>query len=184
MCEEQEREYLRKLSLGDVKSFNALFLCYYPKVKNFLWGFIKDEEEARDMAQEIFCKLWVKRQSIALVDSFKSYLYRMARNMIYDNYAHKQVKDSYDIAQLSLPYYTDIIEEEFYAKELSLLIDMAVDKMPPQRRNVFIMSRKEGLSNDEIALKLNLNKRTVENHLSTALSELKKLSFLFVQLLF
>lgn len=80
--------------------------------------------------------------------------------------------------------YDDLIEEELYARELSLLIDIAVEKMPPQRRNIFIMSRKDGLSNEEIAQRLNISKRTVENHMTQALAELRKIAYSTLLLFF
>ena len=97
---DRESEYMEKLGQGDHKSFDALFMLYHPRVKNFLLGFIKDEEEACDM------------------NSLKAYLYRKARNMIYDYYEHSLVKESYEQKQQSSSNeYTDLIEEELYAKE-------------------------------------------------------------------
>ncbi|WP_367882952.1 sigma-70 family RNA polymerase sigma factor [Parabacteroides goldsteinii] len=67
-----------------------------------------------------------------------------------------------------------MIEEDIYAKELSILIDIAIEQMPEQRRRIFKMSRKEGLSNEEISQKLQINKRTVENHVTQALADLRE----------
>lgn len=168
---------LNKLGKGDHKAFDDLFMQYQPRVKNFLKGFVKDEEEALDMTQEIFFRIWVNREIISKVDSFKAYLFRMAKNMIYDYYEHNLIKDTYNLRQKENSLYTDIldIEEKIYADELSLLIDIAVENMPDQRKRIFKMSRKEGLSNDEIASCLGINKRTVENHITTALAELRKM---------
>ncbi|HBL34770.1 MAG TPA: RNA polymerase sigma-70 factor [Porphyromonadaceae bacterium] len=165
--------YLRKLAKGDDRSFELLFLDYHPKMVRFLYGFIKDEEEAYDMAQEIFYKVWVNRESLAEVTSFKSYLFTMARNMIYNYYEHNLVKEKYILRQ-SKDQDEYGLEDELFAKDLSLLIDLLVSQMPEQRQRVFTLSRKNGLSNDEIAERLHLNKRTVENHLSNALRDLRK----------
>ncbi len=108
----------------------------------------------------------------------------MARNMIYDYYEHSLIEKNYQQKQQNKPAYDDLIEEELYAKELSLLIDIAVEKMPPQRRHIFIMSRKDGLSNEEIARRLDISKRTVENHLTQALAELRKIAYSTLLLLF
>lgn len=172
---DRESEYLEKLGQGDHKSFDALFMLYHPRVKNFLKGFIKDEEEACDMAQDIFFKVWTNRESISKVSSLKAYLFRMARNMVYDYYEHSLVKESYEQKlQSSCSAYTDLIEEDIYAKELSILIDIAIEQMPEQRRRIFKMNRKEGLSNEEISQKLQINKRTVENHVTQALADLRE----------
>lgn len=169
-----ESKYMKELADGSRQAFDALFMYYHPRVVNFLAGFIGDREEAADMAQDIFYKIWVNREVFAKVESFRSYLFRMARNLVYDYYEHSLVKENYDLTLRNLPLYEDLIEEDIYVKELSLLIDIAVENMPEQRKRIFKMSRKEGLSNDEIALRLEINKRTVENHLTQALSNLRK----------
>lgn len=172
----REAEYMEKLGQGDHKSFDALFVLYHPRVKNFLLGFVKDEEEACDMAQDIFFKVWTNRESISKVASLKAYLYRMARNMVYDYFEHNLVKESYEQKlQSSSNDYSDLIEEDFYARELSILIDIAIEQMPEQRQRIFKMSRKDGLSNEEISQKLEINKRTVENHITQALADLREI---------
>ncbi len=73
------------------------------------------------------------------------------------------------------------LEEEIFAKEIRLLIDLTVTKMPDQRRRIYNMSRVEGLKNDEIAEKLHISKKTVENHLNMALKEIRKsISFMLL----
>jgi RNA polymerase sigma-70 factor (ECF subfamily) len=117
----------------------------------------------------------VNRHAVAKASSFKAYLFRMARNMVYDYYDHCLIEEKYIHQQSEKNGYADFIEDELYAKELSLLIDMAVEKMPEQRKRIFIMSRKEELSNEEIAKQLKISKRTVENHLTQALRDLRKI---------
>lgn len=168
-----ETECLKELSKGDHQAYEILFLYYQPKIYHFLCGFIKNDEEAFDMTQDIFYKVWTNRQSLKEVNSFKAYLFSMARHMIYNNYEHNLVKEKYTLNQLEKSEAFHL-EDEFYAKELSLLIDLVIKKMPEQRRRIFEMSRKEGLSSTEIANRLNINKRTVENHISNALSDLRK----------
>jgi RNA polymerase sigma-70 factor (ECF subfamily) len=174
-----ELNYLEKLGKGDHGAFDFLFTMYYPKVKSFLFGFLKDMDIASDLAQDIFFKVWTHREAISKTASFKSYLFRMAKNMIYDYYEHQTVKEKYELKQQEQynRFYSDIVdtEEDIYAKELLLLIDIIIDKMPPQRKRIFILSRKEGFSNDEIACRLMINKRTVENHLTQALHDIRTL---------
>lgn len=175
MCtKDEELILLKQLSEGGYAAFDTLFMFYQPKVKAFLKGFIKVDEEASDMTQEIFYKIWINRESIAQVISFKSYLFRMARNMIYDYFEHSLVRQNYEKKLLDKPQYTDLIEDEFHAKELEILIDISIEQMPEQRKRIFKMSRKDGLSNEEIAHRLEINKRTVENHITQALSDLRK----------
>ncbi|GBU07693.1 DNA-directed RNA polymerase sigma-70 factor [Bacteroidales bacterium] len=183
MTVDLENECLKKLILGDHKSFDRLFMHYHPRLKNFLFGFIKNEEEACDMAQEIFFKIWQNRESLAQVNSFRAYLFRMARNMVYDYYQYNLVKESYQTKhKQASPDTEDLIEQEIYAKELSILIDMEVEQMPKKRQRIFKMSRQAGLSNDEISQQLQISKRTVENHITQALADLRKVLLCFVQL--
>ena len=202
-----ESKYLEELGKGDHKAFDMLYIQYSPRLKHFLTGFIKNRDEASDMTQDIFYKIWTNRETISKVDSFKAYLFRMARNMIYDYYEHSLIEENYQQKEQRRSTYDDLIEEELYARELSLLIDIAVEKMravglaisaiplsllidiavekmPPQRRNIFIMSRKDGLSNEEIAQRLNISKRTVENHMTQALAELRKIAYSTLLLFF
>lgn len=176
MDSEKELKHLHALGRGDHDAFDILFTEYHPKVIYFLYDFIKDQEQARDMAQEIFFKVWTNREYISKVDSFKGYLFRMARNMIYDHYDHNLIKEKYHHQQQKEEkyMYSDVVEEEFYAKELSLLIDLVVELMPKQRKLVFQLSRNAGLSNDEIAERLSISKRTVESHIRNALQDLRK----------
>lgn len=174
MDTERETHYLEQLGKGNHRAFDTIFMLYHPKVINFLQGFIKDEEEARDMAQEVFFKIWLNRAQLGHIASFKAYLFRMARNLVYDYFEHNLVKENYQEKQKNRACYADLIEEDLYAQELELLIDITVSQMPQQRRRIFRMSRKEGYSNQEIALRLEINKRTVENHLTQALADLRK----------
>jgi RNA polymerase sigma-70 factor (ECF subfamily) len=177
-----EIECLTNLSKGDHRSYELLFLAYHPKIYHFLCGFIKNEEEAYDMTQEIFYKVWMNREMMGEVKSFKAYLFTMARHMIYNHYEHNLVKEKYTLSQLDQPE-TYEPEQDMFAKDLSLLIDLVISQMPEQRQRIFKMSRREGFSSDEIASRLNIHKRTVENHISNALSDLRKalqhVSFLF-----
>lgn len=171
---EKENEYAKALSEGDSGAFEWLFLHYQPKLIAFFAGFVHDEV-ARDMAQDIFFSLWTNRVKLSAVRSFSSYLYQMARNALFNYYDHSLVCEKYDAELLFRPLVTNDTEELLFAQELKGLIDLKVEQMPPQRRQIFRMSRVEGLNNDEIAAHLNISKRTVENHLTAALSDLRRM---------
>jgi RNA polymerase sigma-70 factor, ECF subfamily len=176
MDQNLELLYLKKIKNNDQKSFDALFMYYQPRLVNFITGFIKDREEARDMSQEIFFKIWMTRSTLTQINSFKSYLFQMARHAVYDYYDHTLVKEKFELYQIDQSVTEYTIEAELYAKELELSIDLAIGMMQPQRKMIYTMSRKEGLSNDEIALRLNLNKRTIENQISLALTTLREIT--------
>ncbi|WP_075556762.1 RNA polymerase sigma-70 factor [Parabacteroides timonensis] len=171
----KEDEYVKALSNGDSKAFELLFLRYQPKLVYFFAGFVHDDEIAQDLAQDLFFNLWNNRSKLSGIRSFQSYLYQMARNILYNYYDHSLVQKKYGTTQFLSPSVSDDLEEQLFASELQALVNIKVEQMPPQRKLIFRMSRIEGLSNEEIASRLNINKRTVENHLTTALADLRKM---------
>ena len=146
---------------------------YYPKVRSFIMGLVKSDSEAEDLTQEVFLKLWTHREKFCEVEVFGTYLYVLTKNTTFNYLRSRQnrqdsqgtewVEESTD----TTPY------EELVAKDLQLLIDMVVENMPPQRQMIFRLNREAGLTNAEIAEKLQISKKTVENHLNLALKELK-----------
>lgn len=165
--------------------FKKFFVENYPKVKAFAWRILKSEDDAEDIAQDIFVKLWDKPELWLERDKWDSYLFSMLKNYIYNFLAHKSVEAHYlegaaEKIRFSVLEGEEEITDELYAKEISLLLKMAVEQMPEQRRRIFVLSRYKGLGNQEIADKLQLSVRTVERHLYLALQDLKKIIlFLF-----
>ena len=158
---------------GLSETFRELFGYYYPKVRCFLAGFIENEDDVKDLSQNIFVKIWLMRSVLCDIRSFGPYLYRMCRNAAIDYGRRHQVKipltDRYEEE-------TAPLDEDYFAREMSWQYSRQVEKMPEKRRQVFLMSRVEGRSNAEIAQLLGITKKTVENHLNAALRELRKLT--------
>lgn len=168
-------ENITAFKRGEHKAFDRIFLAYFSKVKFFIRSIIGHEEDAKELAQDIFVKLWETRLNINIDKSFDSLLYTMSRNAAFNYIKHKNVSISYlNAIPNNAKYSVSDTEELVYAKEIQLLIDLTVSKMPDQRKRIFQYSRQDGLTNSEIAERLNINKKTVENQLSLALSELKR----------
>ena len=165
---------MKRIAAGDELAFQQLFDIYYPQVRGFVLSFVKNVDDTEDIAQSVFINLWQKRDLLAEVINPNAYLYRMGRNAIMNFFAKKNnmrplsLGVNQDRSLIATPQ--DLLEMQ----DTKLLIDMVVCNMPKQRRQVFIMSRNEGLSNDEIAKRMNLSKKTIENHLNLALKELRK----------
>lgn len=169
---------LQNLIQGDSRAFDALYTRYVPRVEAFACCMLKDRSEAEDLAHDLFLKLWESRESLQQVRSVRNYLFRMTKNAVFDRFEHKAVDARY--RQSAAPkdlreIVSNDLVEQIDRQELLLLIDMAIEKMPPQRRNVFRMSRFEGVSYQEIALRLGISQKTVEYHIHEALAELRKL---------
>lgn len=182
--DQDKNELVKSLSKGDQNAFRHLFLSYFPKVKKFIEQLIKDETTAEDLSQDIFVKLWESKERLSEIEFFDAYLYRMAKNSVIT----QMKRDLYNVTYLEHEYSKKnefvSIEEELFAKEVRLLVELTVSKMPAQRKKVFEMSRIEGLKNDEIAEKLHLSKKTIENHLNLALKEIRKTISLFLAFFF
>lgn len=171
------KNILCDIASGDAEAFKTLFEMFYPKVKVFLVKLLKDDKASEDIAQDIFVKLWSMGPSLPEISSFNAYLYRMTKNAAI-NYLRDR-KPSVDISELLIMCDGDI-EQEYYRKEKELLVRLAVEQMPSQRKRIFTMSRYQGMTNDEIAKSLGLSKHTVENHLTLALKELREIVVAFV----
>ncbi len=99
---ELETYHLKRLIEGDTTSFDAIFIHYHPIVLRFLVGFIKDKEQAQDIAQDIFCKLWISHDRLGHIQSLKSYLFKMCRNAVYDSFDRQIAEQNY-LSHLELP---------------------------------------------------------------------------------
>ena len=174
---EKDTSYIEELVLGSHEAFRCLFMNYFPKVKYFISHLIKSEVIAEELAQDVFMRIWENREQLRNVVSFNTYVYRMAKNIALNYLRHKYLEENYLEEYDGETEFT--IEGELYAREIKLLEQLTVSRMPPKRKAIYEMSRKDGLTNDEIATRMGISKKTVENHLNLALKEIKKTLFLF-----
>lgn len=174
---------LEALRDGDHNAFETIFLAYYNKTKTFIYGYIKSVSDSEELTENIFVNLWINRRSIDTSKSFDAYLHTIARNtainFLNHKYMHLTYTNNFEGQECS-----STSEEDLIAKELGLLIDDIVEKMPEQRKQIYILSRNEGLTNTEIAERLNTTKRNVESQLSLALKEIRKAITIFLFTLF
>jgi len=167
-------EILHSFRQGNHDAFEKIFLAYFNKIKFFVAGYIKSEADAEDLTEDLFINLWINHASIDPGKSFDSYLHTIARNAALNFLKHKLVKESFETHYE--PLETDFSSEEnLIAQEIATQIEKKIEEMPEQRRNIYKMSRQEGLKNNEIAQRLNTSKHNVESQLSLALKELRQL---------
>lgn len=164
-----------KIINGDEQAFELLFRNYYLRLCSFCNKFIQDNEEAREIAEEVFLKIWENRKDIDPEESLCSYMFKIARNMSINRLRRKKVESRYiDILKTT---YIDHDEcsgyESFISRELEKNIQAAIDKIPPKCKKVFELSRIEGLRYLQIAELLNISIKTVEVHMSKALNILR-----------
>jgi len=166
-------ETLEALRSGNHKAFESVFIAYYDRIRVFIFGYIKSESDAEELAEDLFVNLWINRETIDTTKSFNSYLHTIARNTAINFLKKKHLHTAY-LNDTIISEHSSTSEEDIIAKELGLLIDNVVDEMPEQRKQIYILSRNEGLSNSEIADQLNTTKRNVESQLSLALKDIRK----------
>lgn len=179
MTQEDEQYCLKALSEGNIHAFELLFLEWHPRLVEFLSRMLSGEKSSEDLAydfaQDVFFDVWVFRNKFSQVKSFRSYLFQMAKYKVYNHFDRKDVEMKFE-KELSDPEFEldSSGESALVASEVEILIRRTLDGMPKKRRNVFVMSRFQGYSNDRIASELNIDKRTVENHITNVLAALRK----------
>ncbi|MEN7547215.1 RNA polymerase sigma-70 factor [Rapidithrix thailandica] len=163
-----------QLRQGDKPAFSALFSKYSERVYFTALKFHLSHADAEEIVQEVFIKIWEKREQIDPARSFNAFIASIAKNMIINNArkkAHEMAHQHYLLGQQDI--HRNSTEEEVISTELTQYAQSCIDKLPPQQKQIFELSRLKGLSHEEIAEQLNLSKRTVENHHFRAMKYLK-----------
>lgn len=156
------------------EEFEKLFHSFYSELCSYSNMFLKDLEASEEVVQETFVKLWENRKSLNIKSSFHSYLFRAVRNGCLNVIKHEKIKDNYKVHnENEIKNRSGSLDEEIDASELETKIRESIDLLPMRRRKAFIMSRYEGLKYKEIAEKLNISIKTVENQIGKALKFLK-----------
>ncbi len=169
-----EMELLSKVAAGDRIAFGLLFDRYYNKVLSQALTYTKTLVEAEDLTQDIFIKVWNAKAKLAVVKSFKNYLFILTRNEMVDRLRKKAVDlsaGSGAIPELKEDIY--IPDQQLEYQETYQLILKGMEQLPDQQKLVFRMSRLEGKTNGEIAEALGIAKTTVRWHIVLALNFLK-----------
>lgn len=161
------------MQTDDEKAIELLFRQYYQYVCKSVVRIISEENVAEDLAQEIFFEIWKRRQEIQIT-SVKAYLRRAATNKALNYVRDKKIHfdEEDEIDKLETP--TIGVQKLLETAELQELIDQSIDTLPERCRLVFVLSRFEELSYQEIADKLDISIKTVENQISKALKLLRE----------
>ncbi len=173
---------INDLSAGRKEAFEFLFTTYYPRLRNYASHFIADVDDVEDIIQDSFVNLWNRRAMLTGV-SLSSMLFTMVRNGCLNFLKHKAIVEGYNIRELNQVngnealYNYDFLgsaDEELLCDELRRQIHDVLSRLPERSRQVFVMSRFEGLKNREIAERLDISVKVVEKHVSKALAMLRK----------
>lgn len=169
-----DTEIVRNIISGDKKAFEMLFNDYYEKLGNFAYHYLKDKDNAEDVVQELFSKLWINREKLNVETSINSYLHGAVRNACLNLIKHQKVKSVYITESVTNTDYDDFIPNKIDAVDLSNLIRSSILDLPTERQKVFLLSREQGLKYQEIANKLGISVKTVEAQMGKALRFLRE----------
>lgn len=161
-------------ALKTESAFESLFRMHYSGLCSYANMFLNDLEASEDVVQEVFIKLWNGRADFQIKSSLKSYLFKAVKNACLNLLAHVNIREEYKkhneaLIQEDQSNFTD----EAVVSELENKIRLVIDELPTERRKIFILSRFEGLKYKEIAEKLNISVKTVENQMGKALQYLR-----------
>ena len=170
---------LQALREGNHLAYEKVYLHYVSSVKNFLTRLTRSKQTAEEITQEVFVTIWERRENIDPRKNISGYLYVIAKNFALKYFKKNQILFDNEFQVKENPLLDIAPDEILIAKEKELLTEIAVKKMPAKRRKVYELSRKDGLTNSEIAEKLHISKNTVENHITSALKEIREVITLF-----
>ena len=157
-----------------ISEYESLFKTHYSELCAFANKFLQDVDAAEEIVQAFFVKFWENRSELNIKSSQRSYLFTSIRNACFNQIKHIQIREEYkkhNEREMEKSKYS--VDEEFEATELDAKIRRTIDALPEGRRKIFILSRYEGLKYKEIAEKLKISVKTVENQMGSAIKFLK-----------
>lgn len=174
LATENDKQLVAKLRNNEVQAFDSLFHKYSEKLYRFSFSLLKNEEDSKEVVQEVFFRIWNKRFDMDSTKSFKSLLFTISYNLIIDqlrlrlkdqNY-RKFLRDYFDRQVIKTDSNIDF-------ETLSQQVDTAVEELPGKRKQIYKLSRENGYSNKEIARELGISVKTVETQINLSLRHIK-----------
>ncbi len=159
---------------GNEAAFEKVFKTYFRNLHAFAYTFMKDDIIAEEIVQNVFFRIWEKKEQLQIDDSLKAYLYRSVHNESLNHLKHLKIKNSFQLQYSgNMESSNQDASNQMMAAELENDIQKAISELPPQCRTIFQMSRFEQLKYQQIADQLNISIKTVENQMGKALKVLR-----------
>lgn len=161
---------------GDPEAFRLLFEAHLDRVMGFMRRHSRSHAEAEDLTQAFFLRVWEKRGLIDPGRPLDAFLFTVAHHLVVDHLRRmaRQVRVSSPLSEEGMQWTGPAPDVLAYDRQLEEMYHRAIAALPPRRRDVFTLSRQEGLTHREIADRLGISVRTVENHMSAALQSLRE----------
>lgn len=162
-------ELLHHTSKGDEAAFSRLYRLYKNKVYTVALKLTESSFMAEEVVQDVFLKVWIRRETLASVRDFEDYLFIMTRNHVFTAWKRSERRQSTEGQwQMLFPESTNSAEHDFTAKEYQATLQKAIDLLPEQQKQVYLLSREQELKREEIARLLQISPETVKTHMSRA----------------
>jgi RNA polymerase sigma-70 factor (family 1) len=170
-----EQELFARMAEGDEAAFSTIFFHYTAQIRPFIASLTRSETAAEEIVQEVFLSLWVNRARLAEVENYRAYVLTASNNRVY-SWLRKRARELRLHGELAadLPDPGEGPEAAVDLKESMAIIEEAVERLPPQKKLIWRLSRGEGLSHEEIAQRLGLSKNTVKNHMVVAIRQIRE----------
>ena len=165
---QNDSELIRAIHDSDGEAFRILFHRYYESLFAFLWTRTRSTDLSKDFVQEVFTRFWQHRQTVDPDQGCKSYLFRIADHLLIDHFRSQSSKNS---AQNTLRSRT---EPDASDPDLQITLQNAISALPDSVRRVFLLSRYEGYTYQEIARMERISVKTVESRMTQALKKLRE----------
>lgn len=171
----QLEHLLISLKTGDRIAFRAIFDLYQKRVYRFVYSLTKSDYVTEEIVQEVFIKIWTNRETLKPDLSFEAFLFTIARNLTYNHLRgianQRSLKEEFwkNISELSKQ-----TEDTILLAEYETIVEDILQNIPTQKRSIFILSRQQGKSNQEIADLLGISQKTVKNHLWATLQIIRR----------
>lgn len=172
-----EQELLKRLAVGDEAAFTAIYLQYHGGIYTYLLKFTKNPLLTEDLVHDVFLKIWEIREQLDIKSSFAAYLYRLARNAALTQLNRLTLFDAVRdevMHRVSLAIHEPSVLNAVEQKQYEELLQRAIDNLPPQRREAFILCRQQGKSYEEAAALMNISRNTFKQHLSLAVKSIRE----------
>lgn len=163
---------LQFVAQGDELAFGQLYEHWQPQLASFIFRITKSKEIAAEIVQDVFLKIWINRELLSGIDQFKSYLFVVCRNHAL-NALRKAVREFEQFQELETINFdkTSPDDEDTETNRLTI-VDIAIDKLSPRQKEIYLLHRHEGFTYHQIAAKLGIGKETVKTHLDLAVKSI------------
>lgn len=167
-------QLLVAVRVGDQASFNEIYFRYRSKVYNYAYRFVRNREDADELTQNAFVKLWDNRGKIDPQGNFNAFLYTILKNDFLEKLRRRSRMSAFVKEGMGGEPSVNSVERYIDFKECNQIIMEAIDLLPPQARLTYQLSRQEGRSHDDISRHMGISRNTVSNHIKKSLNHIRR----------